>query len=64
MKSNPTMIRTEKAEIQLGKIPESVVCELSAALIPAVNTYFKQPGIKAEFETWKAKRQDRMKRGA
>lgn len=54
MKSKPEMTRTEQAAVKADEIPESVVCELSASLLPAINAYFQRPGVKEEFELWKA----------
>lgn len=54
MKSKPEMIRTEQAKIKADEIPESVICELSASLLPIINAYFQRPGVKEEFEQWEA----------
>lgn len=62
MKSKPEMIRTEQAAVKADEIPESVVCELSASLLPAINAYFQRPGIKEEFEQWKVEYELRKKR--
>lgn len=53
MKSNPIMARKESAIVQVSEIPENVVCELSASLVPIINAYFQRPEVQEEFERWK-----------
>ena len=56
------MTRTEKAKIQAEKIPTSVICDFSASLIPAINAYFEQPGVKEEYESWLTEYRKRLHR--
>lgn len=51
-------------DLNTNLIPEAIRMKITSAAYDATRQFFKQPGVREDFEAWKAERAARLKKGA